>query len=168
MQRCFLILIYIYISVAGQAQTADTTLPYYKRFPTITPFQILLSDSVTLFTRAQLPKETATAFIIFSPECSHCQEEAGALFAKKDQLKGIQIVMITMNAFPAMKEFIFRYRLNEVPNLFVGRDIYYLMPAFYQFRNLPFHAMYNRDGHLLSTFEGSMAITQLINVLKEQ
>ena len=168
MKRWFLITICVCISLAGRTQAADTTQPFYKRFPTITPFQILLSDSVTLFTRAQLAKETATAFIIFSPECIHCQEEAEALFAKKDQLTGIQIVMITMNAFPAMKEFIAKYRLNEVPNLIIGRDINYLMPAFYQFRNLPFHAMYNKHGNLLSTFEGSISITQLINVLKGQ
>ena len=168
MKQWLLVLMILTSAFAAHSQLADTTQPFYKRFPTVTPFQILLSDSTTLYTRAQLPKGMATGFIVFSPDCSHCQQEAEAIVANKEKLNDIQIVMITMNPFPAMKEFITRYKLNEVPNLVVGRDIYYLMPTFYRFHHLPFHAMYNKEGNLLSTFEGSMSVTQLINVLKGQ
>lgn len=148
-------------------QSADTTQPFYKRFPTVTPFQILLSDSATIYTKERLPANMPVAFMVFSPECSHCQHEAEEILAHKDELKGIQLVMVTMHPFDAMKNFIAKYRLNEVPNLVVGKDIYYLMPTFYKFHSLPFHAMYDSKGRLLTVFEGSLSVTQLVETMKQ-
>ncbi len=166
--RKFLLLLFVgFFAVNSQGQMADTTLPFYKRFPTITPFQVLLSDSVTMYKRADLPPGKGVAFIIFSPECSHCQEEAREIVKRKEELKDIHFVMITMHSFAAMKDFIKTYELENIPNVVVGRDIYYLMPTWYKFHHLPFHALYNKEGKLLSVFEGSMNIGSLKTVMEE-
>jgi hypothetical protein len=167
MKKLFLLLGLFVITLPVIAQLADTSQPFYKRFPTVTPFQILLSDSSTMFTRKDLSQKPVV-FIVFSPECEHCQHEAEEIYAHKDSLKEIQIVMITMHPFAAMQDFIGHYKLNEVPEVVVGRDIYYLMPSFYKFHNLPFHAMYNKEGNLLGVFEGSMNVSNLIAMLKEK
>ena len=153
-------------ATSGKSQMADTTLPFYKRFPTITPFQILLSDSATMYSKASLPANKAVAFIVFSPDCEHCQHEARELHEYKDQLKDYQIVMITLHPFDAMKEFISTYQLNELPNVVVGKDIYYLMPTFYKFHSLPFHAMYDKEGNLIAVFEGAMGVRSLVETMK--
>ena len=163
----WLICILVLLSSVTYGQVADTSQPYYKRFPTVTPFQILLSDSSTIYTRSHLPKNTPVAFLVFSPDCNHCQHEAEEIYSHREALKGIQIVMITMHSFESMKNFISKYKLNELSNVVVGRDIYYLMPAYYNFHNLPFHALYNKEGRLLSVFEGEMNINTLIMVLKD-
>ena len=75
--------------------------------------------------------------------------------------------MITMHSFVAMKDFIKTYELENIPNVVVGRDIYYLMPTWYKFHHLPFHALYNKEGKLLSVFEGSMNIGSLKTVMEE-
>ena len=164
----FLLSVLMFIATFySHAQMADTTLPFYKRFPTVTPFQILLSDSTTLYKKADLPEGKPVAFIIFSPECSHCQEEAREIVKRKGELKDIHFVMITMHSFAAMKDFIRTYELDGIPNVVVGRDIYYLMPAWYQFHHLPFHALYNKEGKLLSVFEGSLNIESLKTIMTE-
>lgn len=155
------------LSAAGYAQ-ADTITAPYKRFPQIPQIQILLSDSTTKFTKAQLPPKKPVLFMLFSPECSHCQHETEELIAHKDELKDIQIVMVTLHPLWMMNEFIDHYKLKELPNVVVGRDIYYFFPSFYNIRNLPFLAMYDKKGNLITTFEGSMPIARVVETFKEK
>ena len=61
-----------------QAQK-DSTQPAYKRFPSIPPFKILLTDSSTYFTKNDLPKKTPVMIMIFNPPCEHCQHETAEL-----------------------------------------------------------------------------------------
>ena len=151
--------------IASFAQL-DSLRPAFKRFPEVPPIQILLSDSTTIYTKAQLPKKTAVLFMIFSPECSHCQHETEELLAHKDELKDVQIVMITMYPIWMMKEFIATYKLDQMPNVVVGRDFNYFTPGYFSIRNLPFLAMYNKKGALISAFEGSLGIEKVIEIFK--
>ncbi|MGZ5285550.1 MAG: TlpA family protein disulfide reductase [Flavisolibacter sp.] len=167
MKKVLLLAFIVIASVKVHAQMADTTMPFYKRFPTITPFQILLSDSTTMYKKADLPSNTPVVFMIFSPDCNHCQEEASEIVKRKEELKNIHFVMITMHPFTAMKDFIKTYELDNISNVVVGRDIYYLMPTWYKFHHLPFHALYNKEGKLLSVFEGSMNVGSLKTILEE-
>ena len=144
----------------------DSTQPPYKRFPTVPPIQILLSDSTTFFKKEQILLHKPLLFMLFSPGCSHCQHETEELIAHKEAFKNIQIVMVTMQPLSEMKDFIANYKLNEWPNIVVGRDVYYTMPAFYNIHNLPFLAMYDKKGDLISTFEGSMPIEKVIDTFK--
>lgn len=146
----------------------DSTTPPYKKFPSLPPFQILLSDSITLYTKAHLPKKTPVFFMLFSPDCSHCQHETEELIRHKDELKNIQVVMITMHSLSEMKAFISRYRLQDIENVIVGKDIYYILPSFYNFRNLPYSALYDRKGSLISTHEGPVGIPRVIGIFNDR
>lgn len=165
--RYTLALLLSFITTVLFAQESDTTLPFYKRFPTVTPFQVLLSDSSTLYTKAQLPEKKPVLMMIFSPECSHCQHEAETIAANKEALSGVHILMITMHPLHQMNFFATKYGLNALPNVVVGRDVYYLMPAFYKFSHLPFHALYNAKGNLVFASEGSMDVLQIPQLLKK-
>jgi thioredoxin-related protein len=163
--RFFLLISFLASSVFGYSQT-DTTQPPYKRFPTLPPFHILLSDSTTIYTKAELPKKKAVMFMIFGPDCSHCQHETEQMIAHKEELKDVQIVMVTMHPMVAMRNFISRYKLAALSNIIVGKDIGYFMSSFYKFHNLPYHAFYNKKGALINAFEGSMEVEKVIEVLK--
>jgi thioredoxin-related protein len=152
-------------SFSAQSQT-DSTSPPYQRFPNLPPIKILLSDSSSFFTKADFKPNKAALIMVFSPECSHCQHETEEMIAHKDELKDVQIVMITMHPFEMMKEFISKYKLNEMPNVVVGRDVFYITPGFFTMHNLPFLAMYNKKGELISGFEGSLGINSVIEVFK--
>jgi len=72
--------------------------------------------------------------------------------------------MATMLPLDIMKAFIVKYNLSQYKNIIVGRDIHYLLPGFYMIGNLPYLAMYDKQGKLLSTFEGTMKMEDLIKV----
>jgi thiol-disulfide isomerase/thioredoxin len=152
-------------SFSAQSQVDSTSAPY-QRFPTLPPIKILLSDSASFFTKTDFKENKPTLIMVFSPECSHCQHETEELIAHKEELKDVQIVMITMHPFEMMKEFISKYKLNEMPNVVVGKDISYITPGFFAMHNLPFLAMYNKKGQLISGVEGSIGIPQVIQVFK--
>lgn len=154
------------VSVSAVAQV-DSTTPPYKKFPTLPPIQILLGDSTTKFTKENLPAKKPVLVMLFSPDCSHCQHETEEFIAHREAIKDLQIVMITFHPLSDMNAFISRYKLNELPNIVVGKDIYWTMPAFYDIHNLPFHAMYDKKGNLIEAFEGSMELNKVLQAFNK-
>jgi thioredoxin-related protein len=162
MKKWILSLLIVCISFALHAQVADTALAPYQRFPTLPPIQILLGDSTTKYTKEDLPRKKPVLLMLFSPDCSHCQHTAEEMLAKKDQLKDIHIVMATLHPINQMNAFVEKYKLKQLPNVVVGRDMFYLMPSFYGIKSLPYLAFYNKKGQLIKGFEGSMSIEKIL------
>src|SRR5688500_14926886 len=128
MSKLFALLL-VFASFRSLAQ-ADTTTPPYLKFPEHPPIQLLLGDSLTKYSKADLPKKTPVLFILFNPDCSHCQQITEEIKQLKDQLTGIHIVMITLNSISEMNAFVEKYQLKELPNVVTGKDLYYLMSSF--------------------------------------
>lgn len=145
----------------------DTTLPPYKRLPTLPPLQLLLADSTTKFTTADLPKKKPVLIMFFSPDCEHCQHEAEQLVARKEEFKNIQVVMITTYPIYRMNEFVEKYKVTSLDHVVVGRDIYYMLPTFYSIRNFPYLAMYDKKGHLINTMEGTVSLDKILEEFKK-
>ena len=146
---------------------SENTEPPYQRFPSLPPLQLLLGDSLTKFTKQDLPKKKAVLVMLFSPDCSHCQHTAEELPKFTKALKDVQIVMATMHGITQMNEFVKKYRLDELPNVVVGKDLYFLLPPFYAVKNFPFLAFYTRKGVLISVFEGSMPLDKVADVFSK-
>lgn len=165
MKKCLLLFAGVCISFSLLAQV-DSTTPPFKKFPTVPPLQILLGDSTTYFKKQDLAGNKPTLIMLFSPDCSHCQHEAEAFMRYKNDMKGLQIVMITFNPLHQMNDFVNQYQLKSLPNVVVGRDAFFVLPSFYAVRNLPFHALYNKKGKLITTFEGSVEVPKLLEAFK--
>ncbi len=166
MQKAFSILFALLMTGLLNAQNDSDTSAPFRRFPTVPAFKLLETDSVTILTRDNLKKNEPVLIILFNPECDHCQHETEAILQHIDDLKKVQIVMATMAQYPQMKDFYAKYKLEEFKNIKVGRDFQYMLPSFYRVRNLPYLAMYDENGNLLTTFEGTMKIDDLIAVFK--
>jgi thiol-disulfide isomerase/thioredoxin len=164
MKLTFLML-FCFVATTVFAQI-DTTTPPYIRFPTLPPVQLLLSDSTTKFTKEDFSKKKPVLLMLFSPDCSHCQMSAEEMVANKEKLADIQIVMATLHSLEKMNEFISTYRLNEIPGLVVGKDLYYILPGFFNMKSLPFNAFYNKKGELIRGFEGSMKLDRMLQQFK--
>jgi thiol-disulfide isomerase/thioredoxin len=167
MKSTLLFFVLTFFSVSGFAQTDSTKLPPYQRFPSLPPIQILLSDSSTMYTKAQIPTGKPVLFMIFSPDCSHCQHETEELIAHIDELKDIQIVMITFHPLWMMKDFIANYGLAKYSNIVVGKDVNYITPGFFNISNIPYLAMYTKKGKLIEGFEGSLPIPKVIEIFNK-
>lgn len=154
-------------SVAVYAQ-ADTAQPPYKRFPHLPPFQLLLGDSTTLYTKNALPKKKPVLLMLFSPECSHCQHAAEELVQYKAQLKDIQIILATLHSITQMNAFAGQYGLKNLPNVVLGKDLYYILPSFYGIHNLPYMAFYKKNGALIRAVEGALPMEKVIELFKKE
>jgi thioredoxin-related protein len=148
------------------AQSDSANLPAFRKFPTIPPFKILETDSVTFFSKADLKKNKPVLIILFSPDCDHCKHETEELIKHMDDFKQVQIVMATTMPFAKMKEFYANYKLASFKNIKVGHDTQYLLPVFYQIGSLPYLAMYDKNGNLINTFEGTMKMEELAAIFK--
>jgi thioredoxin-related protein len=166
-KNSLLLLVAFALSVWSFAQTNNNKLPPYQRFPTLPPIQILLSDSVTTYTRAQIPTGKQVLLIIFSPDCSHCQDETTQMIAHMDELKDVQIIMITYHPISMMKEFIEKYGLEKYSNIVVGKDVQYFTTGFYDVRNIPCMVLYSKNGKLIGKSDGTYPIEEVIRAFEK-
>jgi len=115
----------------------------------IPAFRLLTTDSVW-FTPASLKKGKPVMIIYFMPDCTHCQRMMYELKPKMDQLKNIQVVMVTFSAkydLRAIREFYRDYDLKKHPNFTIGTEGYTnFVQSYYGVRTTPFIAFYHGDG----------------------
>ena len=145
----------------------DTMRPAYQRYPTIPSLQLILEDSATKYTKANLPKNKAVLIMVFSPDCDHCKQEAAQIVARKEDFKNIHVVMATTYPIYRMKEFAVNSGVSEMKNVVLAKDHYYLLPPFFDIRSYPFMALYNKKGDLIQTLEGSVEMEKVLAVFKE-
>jgi AhpC/TSA family. len=158
MKHCFLLIVLVFLARYGTAQQ-DTTAPY-KRFPTVPPISILQPDSSTL-TKDKL-KHQPTIIMYFSPDCDHCQHQWEDMKKAMDKLKKFQIVMITHQPFEMMVDFYRKQGIANYSNVKMGRDTRFVLPPFYRIQSLPFMALYDRNGKLVTTFHGNVKVDKLV------
>lgn len=144
----------------------DSTVPLappYQRFPIVPPLQLLLPDSTTKYTKDDLPKGKPVLIMLFNPDCEHCQHEAEMFVAGRDLLKKIHIVMATPFPIYRLKAFTTDYGLDKMDNVVVAKDPHYFLIPFYDVRNFPFLALYDKKAKLIRTFDGSVTVEKLLD-----
>jgi hypothetical protein len=154
-------------SFYSYAQTEMPKEAPYKRFPSVPPMKLLLTDSSTYFTKEDIAKKKAVMIMLFSPDCDHCQHKTEEIIQHIDAFEKVQIIMSTNLTFDKMVEFYKKYDLKRFDNIVVGRDINFMLPVFYNIRNLPFLAFYNKKKELISVFEGAMPLEKMLEELKK-
>lgn len=75
--------------------------------------------------------------------------------------------MATTLPFEKMKEFYINYGLERFKNVIVGKDVNFSLPVFYNVRNLPFLAFYDKKGNLIDIFEGSLPVEKVIEKINQ-
>jgi thiol-disulfide isomerase/thioredoxin len=147
--------------------SANAQAPY-MRFPTIPPFHLLKLDSSSYLTKDDVKKNRKTIVMYFSPDCEHCKHEIESFLANWNKFKDIEIVMATYQPFSEMKDFNEHYKIYQHPNILIGRDEKFFLPPFYKIRNLPYLALYDKKGNLITTFEGTQKVDTLMNAFNEK
>lgn len=163
--RFIVYLFTLFIPAAVFAQPArDTNAAYLKTkdYPNI---QLLLADSTTVFTKADLPKDKTVAIVFFSPECEHCQHTAEILKNKMDSLTNLFMVWNAnmVDNFSLVKEFYYKYGFNKYSNIKMGKEINYYLPVYYMIETTPYCAIY-KNGKLFTEFRGNVEAADLIAV----
>jgi thioredoxin-related protein len=142
----------------------DTT-PLFKRFPVVPPITLLKSDN-TVITKERLKKNQPLILMFFSPECHHCTKQIEDMLARMDDLRKVHIVLATYRSMEELVSFQKKYKLANYPNIECGRDTKYFIQPFYKVRNLPYLALYDKKGSLITTYEGNVTVDKLVESLK--
>jgi thioredoxin-related protein len=166
MKRSFALVAGIILSLSLYSQT-DTIQAPYKRFPTFPPVKLLLVDSTSSIIKNDLPKKKPIMLMLFSPDCDHCQHETEELVKNMEKFEKVTIVMVTMRPHEDMMAFREKYGLAQYKNIIMGRDTDFFLLPFYDVRNLPFLAFYNKKGELISVFSGSMPLDKALLELEK-
>ena len=159
-----LIPIFIFIYTIAFSQE-DSTAAVYLRFPTIPSFTVYKAPDSTAFTRNNLKEKKETVFMIFSPDCEHCQHETEALLKDIDKLKNTQIIMITYLPYEEMITFYKNYKIANYPQITMARDSKFFFPVFFKVRNLPSIFVYDKKGNFKKNFEGNVKIDSIAEAL---
>ncbi len=167
MKKLFTLTAFLLVITPVFSQGETKPEPPYKRFPTYPPVKLMLPDSVSFYSKDDLPKKSPVMLMLFSPDCDHCQHETEQIIQNIDKFKGIRIVMATMQPFDSMMAFREKYQLARFSNIVVAHDNKIFLPAFFNIRSLPFLAFYNRKKELISVFEGTMKVEKMLEELKK-
>jgi peroxiredoxin len=141
----------------------DTVAPYLKS-PHLPTFSIQQPDG-SWFSRSELNDKKAVLLIYFSPDCGHCMEETEDLISKMNQLKNVQVVMVTSKPLDEMKTFSDHYQLHKFSNIRIGTDPQRRITRFYNVKFTPFSAVYNKKGNLLKAYESGIDWNELAKLI---
>ncbi len=158
------LLLFLNISVAFFCFSQVDTLPVFKRFPYIPEFSINKAPDSSVFTREKL-KRKPSVFIIFSPDCEHCQIETAGLLLNINKLGKTQIIMVTYLPYEEMIKFYKEYKIANYPVITMGRDAKFFFPIFFRVRNLPSIFVYDKEGKLKESFEGVVDVNKIADAL---
>jgi len=140
----------------------DPNAPFLKD-KNIPQFTLNLTTGKS-FSHTQIPKTRYTCFIIFSPDCSHCQEEAAELTKNASKFKNVFFIWNSYKEMKDIKAFAIKYGLDKQPNVVVGRDPEFSIPVFFRPRMTPFVAIYDR-GQFLKVYEQGVKVPELVKII---
>lgn len=163
MKRVLIVVWSLFLLCSAEAQIPDNVpeAPYLKN-PGIPPFRLLEVDSVHYLTKDDVRKNHKVMVMFFSPDCDHCKHQMRDILADINKFKDIEIVMATFQPFDEMKSFYNYYRIADHTNILMGRDEKYMLPPFYRMQSLPFLALYDKKGQLITHFEGNQKVDTIL------
>lgn len=158
-----LILVSLVSAMTLSAQSnIDPNAPFLKD-KNIPKFTLNLTSGKS-FSHTQIPKTRYTCIIIFSPDCSHCQEEAAELTKNADKFKNVFFIWNSYKDMNEIKAFAVKYGLDKQANVVVGRDPEFSIPVFYRPRMTPFVAIYDK-GQFLKVYEQGVKVPELLKII---
>jgi thiol-disulfide isomerase/thioredoxin len=162
MKKIVSIFLFLIPAIAYLQPSKDPAAPYFKNngFPDI---QLLLTDSTTIYTKENLPKDKTVVLIFFSPDCEHCQHTAKEMTKKMDSLSNLFMVWNGPSYLPLeqVKEFYTNYHLANYTNIIMGKEVNYFMPLHYRIEITPYAAIY-KNGKLFAEFRTGLELQDLI------
>src|SRR5688572_32126208 len=151
MRKLLVYTCFLFSSVMANAQ-ADSANNYVKGFTTIPAFNINLVPDSSFYSNANLQENKPFMIMFFSPDCDHCQKQTKDILAYKNELKNLQILMVSVLPNKFNRPFFEEYKLDAVPNIKLGTDLSYKLRQLYQVKTLPAMYVYDVNGNLAKAF----------------
>jgi thiol-disulfide isomerase/thioredoxin len=157
----FIVSLFATMTLSAQ-ENIDPDAPFLKD-KNIPRFTLNLTTGKS-FSNTQIPKTKYTCIIIFSPDCSHCQEEAAELTKNADKFKSVFFIWNSYKEMADIKAFATKYGLDKQSNVVIGKDPEFSIPVFFRPRMTPFVALYEK-GQLLKVYEQGVKVPELLKII---
>jgi len=141
---------------------AQTKIDYRKKGAPIPAFGIEALNG-KIISNAVLKANKPVMLVIFSPDCPHCIHALDTLKGLTDQLKDIQLVLLTEEVHKAqLEDFLKKSELDKNPSFkYVGTDKSHLIYLIYAYGMLPQFTIYDSKHSLVKTFSGIFPLDSL-------
>lgn len=126
----------------------------------IPEFKLLTLDSV-IFTNKDLPTNKKLAFIFYSPDCSHCQQETKRLMDSVEFVSNIQFFWLSYYKLEDIKAFADKYNLSKQPNMHLLQDAKYTFINHYKIATTPYLVLYNEKRQFVKEFRSYFNLQDL-------
>jgi thiol-disulfide isomerase/thioredoxin len=161
----FLAILFACLSTIASAQTVPMpAVPPYLKDPAMPDFSIMLMDSSIVHTK-DIPKGKNSLFIIFSPDCHHCQEFIKQIQANIDSLKNknILVYLVTPIRNPGpLRNFYSEFHIENYPDIkVVGQDTEFFVMDFFGIRMFPTAILYDRQKKLVKEFGREATVKEI-------
>ena len=157
----FIVSLFATMTLSAQ-ENIDPNAPFLKD-KNIPKFTLNLTTGKS-FNSTQIPKSKYTCIIIFSPDCSHCQDEATELTKNADKFKSVFFIWNSYKEMADIKAFATKYGLDKQSNVVIGKDPEFSIPVFFRPRMTPFVALYEK-GQFLKVFEQGVKVPELLKII---
>lgn len=173
LKKIFQIIAILFFATSAFAQVVvppDTTKaiikpskPAYETLE-VPPFNLILVNDSSKFSKINLQKKKKTLVIVFSPSCDHCKHAVEEMTSNYAKFKNINIVMATVTKYEYTKKFYDEYSLQNFPNIIVGIDSDYFLGRFYEIRTYPSIFLYDKKGNFKKFYNSSFT---MLNIAKD-
>jgi len=143
-------------SAFSQKNVSTDKRPDYVKNETFPDFTVYTAPDSTRFTNEDLKKKKPTLLMIFSPECSHCQNVTRELTKNMDHFKNTQILMVTWLPYSEMMSFYHNYKIGQYPQITMGWDKKDFFLPYYQVQMYPKLVVYDKHGKYVDSFNGEI------------
>jgi hypothetical protein len=100
--------------------------------------------------------------VFFSPDCEHCQKESKEFLAYKEELSGVQVLMVSPMPYAHIKQFYADYNMASLPNFSLGQDWAYHLGSKLQPHFFPTMLLYDKIGNFIGGYTGNVPVTTLL------
>lgn len=117
------------------------------------------------FTNKDLKKKPLL-FVVFSPDCGHCQRVTKELEKNIDHFKGVQILMVTWLSYKEMSDFYKEYEIAKYPNIKMAWSRDGSVLSEYKVSYYPKMIAYDKHFKYLTSVNGDGSLEQLWNAFQ--
>nr|WP_294903023.1 redoxin domain-containing protein [uncultured Lacibacter sp.] len=158
MQKLLLVLLLFVFVAALNTVCAQQKIP---------PFRMALSDG-NQFHASNLPMGKPVIVIYFSPECDHCQVLMKEWFKRSGDFRKASVAMITFLPLSELVLFEKEFKLKQHTNIVAGTEgTRFFVRNYYKVLDLPFVALHDKNGNLISTYSKEIPLNTLATKLRQ-
>jgi thiol-disulfide isomerase/thioredoxin len=158
MKRIILYSLFIFLNACFLSHSTIETLP---------SFNLLLSDSTTIFNTRDIPEGKPSILLYFSPDCEYCQAETASLLQNINSFKNINFYFVSNDPLERIKAFNLYYKLYKYQNITLGRDYKYFFIGHFREVTPPYLLLYDKTKVLRTVCKGEVKAKQIIEFIND-